>query len=503
MPQSDPTDFISGLAAPFVYNSGSNTPVRAPSWKLCSGLEVTKNVTTNTLQWGLNVGAISSSFNDELTATKAATIVTYTDQRSIFPNSRRLVDAYGTKVVYPASGQIGVNIDNKVIQTTAGFNIISSSFASDISNITNVLTQISGTLLTMSGTIATDIGNLTGSYDVLAFGDGSDGDVTVTSGIQLTRDMYYNNLTLSAGGSIKTKGYIIYVKNLLNLDYAETHSISNDANNGGNASGITPGIAGTNAPGIQVGPGQSGKQGSDYLTKNGTSPTTLQPSNGGTGGRSGRGGPSLTNSGGSEANGGIATNSNVIRRFANPLIKYNSIICGGSGGGGAPSGGDSVDSYATAGGGGGGGGGVIALYANKISITTSTGNVFYVNGGNGGHGASGGAVIGKNTGTGAGGGGGGGGFIYIYCNKIIGTPHASSAAANSTGGNGGNGGTPNGTGSGGSGGVGGAGGKIMFIVASKGKCVTETLGANPVDPGFASGIGGVGGYTYVKWVDLV
>src|SRR5579859_7573588 len=39
-----------------------------------------------------------------------------------------------------------------------------------------------------------------------SFGDGSDGNVTISSGTTvITRDMYYNNLTINGSGQIDTK----------------------------------------------------------------------------------------------------------------------------------------------------------------------------------------------------------------------------------------------------------------------------------------------------------
>src|SRR5271166_403646 len=41
-----------------------------------------------------------------------------------------------------------------------------------------------------------------------SFGDGSDGNVNISSGTTtLTRDMFYNNLTLSGTGALVTAGY--------------------------------------------------------------------------------------------------------------------------------------------------------------------------------------------------------------------------------------------------------------------------------------------------------
>lgn len=43
------------------------------------------------------------------------------------------------------------------------------------------------------------------------FGDGSDGNVTISGTVTLTRDMFYGNLTLSDGSILKTNGYKVYV----------------------------------------------------------------------------------------------------------------------------------------------------------------------------------------------------------------------------------------------------------------------------------------------------
>lgn len=46
-------------------------------------------------------------------------------------------------------------------------------------------------------------------------GDGSDGSVTITEDITLTRDMYYMNLTVPAGRKIQSNGFRIFVRNVL------------------------------------------------------------------------------------------------------------------------------------------------------------------------------------------------------------------------------------------------------------------------------------------------
>lgn len=45
------------------------------------------------------------------------------------------------------------------------------------------------------------------------YGNGGDGNVTITSNVTLSRDMYYDNLTINLGGFLNTNGYKVFVKN--------------------------------------------------------------------------------------------------------------------------------------------------------------------------------------------------------------------------------------------------------------------------------------------------
>ena len=50
-----------------------------------------------------------------------------------------------------------------------------------------------------------------------SFGDGRDGDVIISANTNLTKDMYYNNLTVNAGITLTTGNFNIYIKeNLIN-----------------------------------------------------------------------------------------------------------------------------------------------------------------------------------------------------------------------------------------------------------------------------------------------
>ena len=71
------------------------------------------------------------------------------------------------------------------------------------------------------------------------YGSGKDGNYTASANISLTRDMYYNNLTINNGIHVNTAGYKVFVRNILLLD----GSTSQDANtslglkNGSNVTG--------------------------------------------------------------------------------------------------------------------------------------------------------------------------------------------------------------------------------------------------------------------------
>ena len=61
------------------------------------------------------------------------------------------------------------------------------------------------------------------TFDVIPdsiYGSGMDGNVSISANTTLTRDMFYNNLTISAGYTLNTAGYRVFVRN--NLAMAPT-----------------------------------------------------------------------------------------------------------------------------------------------------------------------------------------------------------------------------------------------------------------------------------------
>src|SRR5262249_9938940 len=79
------------------------------------------------------------------------------------------------------------------------------------------------------------------------FGDGSDGNVTVSTAITLSRDMYYNNLTLSGSAAINTVGYRIYVAGTLDISAAPAGSIKANAGAGSTMNGSNGNVGGAGA----------------------------------------------------------------------------------------------------------------------------------------------------------------------------------------------------------------------------------------------------------------
>lgn len=75
------------------------------------------------------------------------------------------------------------------------------------------------------------------------YGDGSDGTVTATSG-SLASDMYYENLIVPNGVSLKTANFRVFVRSCLTLQ--GTGSLNNDGNPGG-VGGVAVGGSGGSA----------------------------------------------------------------------------------------------------------------------------------------------------------------------------------------------------------------------------------------------------------------
>lgn len=281
-----------------------------------------------------------------------------------------------------------------------------------------------------------------------AFGDGSDGDVIISSNTSLSRDMYYNNLTINDGIVLNPNGYKIFVKNT--TTFLGTGKIASNGNNGGNGQngagpGSTPqgGTAGAAAYSTGTLPipkaGSAGGNGSNS-TSNGLAGATINAllSIGTTGAAGGAGGAKIGNYGGNGgAAGGAGTVTDPVQKprtlsqamnlfdvNGTAINQFTGTAGSGSGGGG----GGWYDNYSSAwsgagGGGSGSAGGVVFLFSNKI--ITVDGNDYITalggNGGNGGNAYDTGSPLTASTGCGGGGAGGSGGAVILAYNELTNT----------------------------------------------------------------------------------
>lgn len=83
------------------------------------------------------------------------------------------------------------------------------------------------------------------------YGNGSDGNVVIASNTALSRDMYYNNLTINNGVKLNTSGYRVFVKGTLtlngNIGIDQGDSVSNGTVAGKASGSTTYSIGGNSA----------------------------------------------------------------------------------------------------------------------------------------------------------------------------------------------------------------------------------------------------------------
>jgi hypothetical protein len=310
--------------------------------------------------------------------------------------------ASSTQGIQVTSGAIGINASS----TTGGAFDSNGAYYQAIGNALEYTNNAVGvSTSTIVEQIATStptagkipIANASSTLDSwvtnYVFGDGSDGNVTISSGTTtLTRDMHYDNLTIDTGGVINANGYKIFVKNTL----TGASTTSKIVNNGNSASLQTGGAETTRG---SLGIGTLGATGIDTGNANGPSNTTggllsSRGARGGVGGNAGSGG----GVGGSAGTIVTTTQARIPMLLVTGLDYYSTStilkVTGGTGGGAGAS-----ASGAGPGGGGGGGGGVVGLFAKSITGFLTL--------------EAKGGVGGSATANSAKGGGGGGGHIVI------------------------------------------------------------------------------------------
>lgn len=255
------------------------------------------------------------------------------------------------------------------------------------------------------------------------FGDGSDGDVTISSNTSLTRDMYYDDLTIQTGFTLSTKGYRIFVKGTLNCEW--TGKIASNWWAGGTgAIGVSTGVnpaggaawaadyTGATLPTPKVWViGAVGGYSSNGIT--GTAVTLNETMTaavaGGAGGAGSWGSPGTGWAAGSAGSNPVMrprtyqSAYNLYDMTGSTITRHEIAPTGGSGGGGGGNGGNNIW-----GGGGGSGstGWFISIFANIITNL----NVEAL----GWAGGAGGATNIVNTGGGGGWAGWNGWFILLF-----------------------------------------------------------------------------------------
>jgi len=247
------------------------------------------------------------------------------------------------------------------------------------------------------------------------FGDGSDGNVTINADTSLTRDMYYDTLTVDTTKHLYCKCFRIFAKTKIDNNGFIEDNEDKDAAVGGvgaTSGGGTPLNEGSLAA---VSGGGTGRRDAVGLAANNVTPAL--------GASGGVGGAGDDHAGGiaGTVTAPIATSGGFRSLVALITLKQYlaagiTKLFGGSGGGGG--GGDTGNG---SGGGGGAPGGTLVLASPEID---NTGGVISVSGGDGGDGCPA-----TNAG---GGGGGGGGFLALITNKLTAGTETAAAGAGGT-----------------------------------------------------------------------
>lgn len=300
-------------------------------------------------------------------------------------------------------------------------------------------------------------------------GDGSDGNATldgsttynsystlVGSTYTLSRDVFFDTLTINSGKILNPNGYAIFAKTGI---YGAGKISFNGANGGNGTQGglggpATGGAGGTAGAATAAGtfaagkPGQIGGAGASTASANGfagVNGSAANPSLGVGGANAGAGGDSASGIGGVGGTAGAATgetaivaNSSYSGTLSSSAVTNAHVFLYPQGStslftlspsaGSASGGGGAAGSTGNYGGGGGGGsgstGGIIFICATVISDTIT----IEANGGNGGNGGN------QTSGSGGGGGGSGGsGGVLIIVYTTLGGSVTLQALAGSAG----------------------------------------------------------------------
>jgi len=236
------------------------------------------------------------------------------------------------------------------------------------------------------------------------FGDGSDGNVTISADTTLTRDMFYESLTINAGKNLTPNGFRIFVRTTLTVNGAILYNGNDAAGTVGGAGRTADANATTHAS-----PAGAGGNGFNVVSPGAGGGGAGTPNSGGQGGGGGAGGGQGGGAGGSVSSPTTANGSHphaVPQAFWARDLAGNK-IGGGSGGG---SGGCNPGTGTASSGGGGGGAGVGVIFARTIVVGAA--GVIICAGGNGA------AAAATGNGAAGGGGGGAGGLLILGYDRL-------------------------------------------------------------------------------------
>lgn len=367
-----------------------------------------------------------------------------------FGNSTNFITWNGSTLTVTGSVNVGsLNIPD--MTTANSFHVATNGNTWWGANVATGYTGANAYVLANGSSVFKDIqmGGTTIQYTItnsgiFSFGDGSDGDATISINTTLTSDKYYSNLTINDGVTLIPGSYRIFVKNILTLGAGSSGKIAlNGAVGGKGQPGGTGGSHGGGGTGGSLangylngsvgGDGGAGHSGNGDGLAGNISPSATNCLNTGAAGTGGNGGSEAPASGGPGAAAGTSTASNVklianwhlatlldiIKTDATPTgykrgqtIPFSGSSAGGGGGGGANNQGTGIG---CGGGGGGSNGGIVAIYARIIVM--NSGSSITANGGNGGDGGDS-DNLGNAWGGGGGGGGGSGGIIVLVYNSL-------------------------------------------------------------------------------------
>jgi hypothetical protein len=234
-------------------------------------------------------------------------------------------------------------------------------------------------------------------------GDASDGNVTISTTVTLTRDMQYGTLTVSGAGTLEVAGCRVMCRTLTGSGAIQTAPSAGSAI-GGVPFTATAGVYSTSSG--QINQGGAGNTGAGSAGTGHNFATTLGAVGGAGGtGSSGAAGAAGAISALTATTSGVTASANIAPLQLFGAHAFNTAgatnaYSGGTGGGGG--GGDGTNK----GGGGGTGGYVVAVFAGDASGFTGS---IHADGGAGGS---------PTTGNTGGGGGGGGGLAALFAHIL-------------------------------------------------------------------------------------